>query len=346
MSSPATREANSRPSTLPAFGRHVMDIDCAAVADRAALAIRTIVARKLHRRGVVVGVSGGIDSAVCAALSVRALGPERVRAILMPGRNSSPDSEVRGRQLCERFGIAWTVENIGPPLEALGCYRLRDEAIRTLFPDYRPGDRYKIVVADNLLDRDRINVFALVVETAPGVLERKRMPPDVYLQIVASTNMKQRMRKLIEYQLAETLNYAVVGTPNLLEYDQGFFVRGGDGLADLKPIAHLYKTQVYALAEYLGVPEEIRRQMPSTDTYSLPQSQEEFYFALPYAEMDMLLYAYANKVPAEEVGPPLSLSPVQVERVFRDIEAKRRIACRLHQHALLVEDVAPEALEG
>jgi NAD+ synthase len=325
-----------------AFGRNVLDIDLASAAARIEAAIRAMVGQKLHRRGVVVGVSGGIDSAVCAALASLALGPERVRALLMPGRNSSPESAVRGRALCEKFGIRYETREIWPALEALGCYRSRDAAIRKLFPNYQSGDRYKIVVPDDLLGRDRLNVFSLVVESADGTHERRRMPLDVYLEIVASTNMKQRMRKLIEYHEAERLNFAVIGTPNRLEYDQGFFVRGGDGLADLKPIAHLYKTQVYALARHLGVPEEICKQAPSTDTYSLPQTQEEFYFALPYDEMDLMLYAYTNKVGANEVGQALGLSREQVERAFRDIEAKRRTATILHQHALLVDDVHPQ----
>ncbi|GAB4155826.1 MAG: NAD(+) synthase [Planctomycetota bacterium] len=319
------------------FGPHVLDLDCAAEAARIEAAIRAIVGRRLRRRGAVVGVSGGIDSAVCAALSARALGPARVHALLMPGRNSSPASAERGRELCERLGIAYDLIDIGAALEPLGCYRTRDEAIAKLFPDYRPGDRYKIAVAGDLLEKDRLNVFQLIVER-DGELRSKRMPLDVYLAIVASTNMKQRMRKLLEYHHAERRNYAVVGTPNRLEYDQGFFVRGGDGLADLKPIAHLYKTQVYALAEYLGVPESIRAQTPSTDTYSLPQTQEEFYFALSYDKMDLMLYAYTNGVPAEEVARGLGLEPRQVERAFRDIEAKRRTAAILHQHALLVAD--------
>lgn len=341
MSAPRIEgEADGRRSGS-AFGRHVLDIDLASAAARIEAAIRTMVGRRLHRRGVVVGISGGIDSALCAALAARALGPERVRALLMPGRNSSPESAVRARALCASFGIPHETREIGPALEALGCYRSRDAAIRKLFPGYHSGDRYKIVVPDDLLGRDRLNVFSLVVESADGTQERRRMPLDVYLEIVASTNMKQRMRKLIEYHEAERLNYAVIGTPNRLEYDQGFFVRGGDGLADLKPIAHLYKTQVYALARHLGVPEDICKQTPSTDTYSLPQTQEEFFFALPYGEMDLMLYAYTNEVDAGEVGQALGLSREQVERAFRDIEAKRRMARVLHQHALLVEDVSP-----
>ena len=160
-----------------------------------------------------------------------------------------------------------------------------------------------------------------------------RLPPAAYLQLVAATNFKQRMRKMIEYYHADRLNYAVAGTPNRLEYDQGFFVKQGDGAADVKPIAHLYKTQVYALAEYLGVPEEIRRRPPTTDTFSLPQTQEEFYFALPYDQMDLCLYAQNHGVAADEVAPRVGLTAEQVERVFRDIEAKRRATRYLHTAA-------------
>ena len=154
--------------------------------------------------------------------------------------------------------------------------------------------------------------------------------------VVAATNFKQRVRKMMEYYHGDRLGYAVTGTPNLLEYDQGFFVKGGDGLADLKPIAHLYKTQVYQLAEYLEVPEVIRKREPTTDTYSLQQSQEEFFFELPYQKMDLCLYAKNAGIPAAEVGPVADLLPSQVERVNEMIDARRRAAAYLHAPPLLV----------
>ena len=149
-------------------------------------------------------------------------------------------------------------------------------------------------------------------------------------RFVAATNFKQRVRKNVEYFHADRLNYAVIGTPNRLEYDQGFFVKNGDGAADVKPIAHLYKSQVYQLAEALGVPEEIRSRPPTTDTYSMPQSQEEFYFSLPYDRMDLCLFAVDNGVPAGEVAAALELTEEQVERVFADIASKRRMSRYLH----------------
>lgn len=311
-------------------------IDPAAAAAEIEDGIRRIVTFDLHRRGVVLGVSGGIDSAVCAALAARALGPERVTALLMPERESSPASTERGRALCAAFGIEPVLEELTGALEAMGCYARRDEAIRRLFPGYGEGWRQKIGVAEGLLDHDRLNTFTLTVETPDGERLSARMPGDVYLAVVAATNLKQRCRKTMEYTHADALNRAVLGTPNRLEYELGFFVRGGDGLADLKPIAHLFKTQVYALAEHLGVPEEIRRQPPSTDTYTLPQTQEEFYYALPYDRLDAALFAFDQGLPAAEAASVVGITVEQADRVYRDIQRKQRTATTLLREAILV----------
>ncbi len=327
--------SSAAPPPGGAFGPRVLDLDLAAEAARTEAAIRSAISQ-LRRRGAVVAVSGGIDSAVCASLAARALGPQRVLGLLLPERDSSPESTTLGRLVCERLGIPYLLEDIGPALEALGCYRRRDEAIRALFPAFGPGWKSKIAIAGDRLDSDRVNFFTLTVRSPDGEERKERMPLDVYLGVVAATNMKQRTRKLLEYHHAERLNYAVLGTPNRLEYDLGFFVRGGDGLADLKPIAHLYKTQVYALARHVGVPDEVVRQPPTTDTYSLPQTQEEFYYALPYDRMDLMLWAYRHDIPPGEAGRAVGLSPEQVERVYRDIVGKQRVAALLHQHALLV----------
>ena len=167
----------------------------------------------------------------------------------------------------------------------------------------------------------------------------KRLPLESYLGILAATNFKQRVRKMMEYYYADRLNYAVAGTPNRLEYDQGFFVKLGDGAADLKPIAHLYKSQVYQMAEYLGVPEKIRCRPPTTDTYSLAQGQDEFYFSLPYEKMDLCLYAKNHSIPASTVAPLIGLTAEQVERVFKDIDMKRYSTRYLHLKPQLVVPV-------
>ena len=319
------------------FSQDVLRIDPQGVADAIETAIRSQLTT-LRRRGIVVGVSGGIDSSVVAALASRAVGPARVLALLMPERDSSSESAELGRLLAKRFGFPVELEELHGVLAAAGCYRRQDEAIREVFPEYGEGYKCKITLP-SLLETDRFNVSELTIETPAGERKTSRLPAGAYLQLVAATNFKQRFRKVMEYYHADRLNYAVAGTPNRLEYDQGFFVKLGDGAADLKPIAHLYKSQVYALAEFLGVPEEIRRRRPTTDTFSMPQSQEEFYFALPYEQMDLCLYGHNHGIPAEDVAPAVSLTAEQVTRVYRDIDQKRRTTRYLHARPMLVEQV-------
>lgn len=320
------------------FNKDVLKLDVAAEVDRITTILREQVLGQLHRRGAVVGISGGIDSSVVAALCARALGTEKVLGLFMPEHHSSDDAIRLGRMLTEHFGVEAVVENIAPALEGLGCYQRQVEAIRTVVPEY--GDDWKCkLVLPSILEGERLNITRLTVQSPTGEVSTVRLPFGAYLQIVAATNYKQRVRKMTEYYHADRLHYAVSGTPNRLEYDQGFFVKQGDGSADFKPIAHLYKTQVYQLAEYLGVPEEIRRRPPTTDTFSMPQTQEEFYFALPYDRMDLCLYAVNNGVSAEETAPEVGITTAQVERVFKDIEAKRRATQYLHMRPLLVAPV-------
>jgi NAD+ synthase len=320
------------------FSKNVLAIDAEAVAKKVEASLREQVLGTLRRKGIVVGLSGGIDSSVVAALAARTFGKDKVLGIFMPERDSSDDSLMLGRMLAEAIGVPTVLENIGKAVAAAGCYDRQVEAIRTVFPEYGDGWKCKITLP-SIIEGDRLNVSQLTVQSPAGEQKTSRLPLSAYLQLVAATNFKQRIRKTMEYYHADRLNYAVAGTPNRLEYDQGFFVKQGDGSADVKPIAHLYKTQVYALAAHLGVPEEIRRRPPTTDTYSMPQTQEEFYFSLPYDRMDLCLYAVNHRVPAEEVAPVVGLAPAQVERVFRDIEAKRRASRYLHMRPLLVEPI-------
>jgi NAD+ synthase len=293
---------------------------------------------RLRRRGIVVGLSGGIDSSVVAALAARALGAERVVGLLMPDLASADESRSLGQAVADTFGIPTILEEIAPTLKGVGCYARQTEAIRMVVPDYVEGDPFKIVLP-SILASDRLNVARVTVRDKSGAERTVRLSADAYLQLVAATNFKQRVRKMVEYYHADRLNYAVAGTPNRLEYDQGFFVKQGDGAADIKPIAHLYKSQVYALAAHLGVPEDIRRRPPTTDTFPMPQTQEEFYFSLPYAQMDLCLYGYNHGVPAVEVAQAVGITAEQVERVFRDIAQKRRATRYLDAAPLLVRPV-------
>ncbi len=339
----ATSRVATAPNPTVLLTPAVFALDCAAEVERIGQHLRTSLAA-MRRRGVVLGLSGGVDSSVCAALAVRALGPEKVQALLMPEQDSSPVSADLGAAVATRLGLRCATENIAPTLEAIGCYRWRDDAIRALFPDYDATWKSKIAIAGG--SAGRVHFFHLVVQPPGGREQRARLPLREYLQIVAATNFKQRIRKTVEYFHADRLNYAVLGTPNRLEYDQGFFVKNGDGAADIKPIAHLYKTQVYTLARHLGLPEAVCDAAPTTDTYSLPQGQDEFYFALPYAQMDLALWAHNHRRPAAELAAALGMSEALAAGVYTEIEAKRRGTRYLHLRPQLVEAVAEVCTEN
>jgi NAD+ synthase len=262
---------------------------------------------------------------------------------LLPERDSSSESKSRGQLLAEHLGIEFLSIDIAPTLEAIGCYKWRDEAIKSTFPQYGEGWKNKIIIAGGT--EGKINHFKLVVQSPDGTIRDKRLALKEYLQIVAATNFKQRIRKTMEFFHADRLNYAVVGTPNRVEYDQGFFVKNGDGSADVKPIAHLYKTQVYALARHMGLPDEICSAIPTTDTYSMPQGQDEFYYALPYDKMDLALFGYNNKLPASTLANMVDISVDQAKYVYKDIETKRKTTAVLHWPALTIEKVAGPILK-
>ena len=324
-------------STAP---NNLLHIDPEATATRIADAMRQQLGAVLRRRGFVVAISGGVDSSVCAGLAVRAVGAQHVFGIFLPERDSDTESLALFQETVQRLGIPHAIEDISSILEAAGCYRRRDDAIRKVVPEFGEGWRCKLVMPGNPLDSDRLQVTQLAVLPPGGTLRTVRLPGAEYRDIVAASNFKQRIRTMLTYYHADRLHYAVLGTPNRLEYDQGFFVKGGDGLADLKPIAHLYKTQVYQLAEHLGVAPSVIARTPTTDTYSLPQSQEEFYFALPVRQMDLVLYAANENWPAERAASAFGLRPDQVVRAYRDIEQKRSTTRYLHRAPLMIEAVA------
>jgi NAD+ synthase len=312
--------------------------DPGRTADEIAERLREAVYRDLRRRGAVVGLSGGVDSSLVAHLCARAFGPERVLGVLMPEGESASDTLDLSNVAAEAAGVETVLEDITELLRAAGCYERRDAAIRTVLPEYGEGWKAKIVLP-SLLGGSRYSLFTVVAESPDGERREARLTATAYREVVAATNFKQRVRKMLEYHHADRLDYAVVGTPNRLEYDQGFFVKNGDGAADVKPIAHLYKTQVYQLAEEMGVPAVIRERPPTTDTYALEQSQEEFYFSVPFDKLDLCLYALNQGLPAAAAAAATGLRADVVERVYEDIERKRRAADYLHAPPLLVADL-------
>ena len=306
------------------FSKDLINIDAAAETERIVKMMRQTVGKEMNRRGGVIGISGGVDSSTVLALAVRAFGANKIRALLLPEKDSDTESEQIARRLAAQFGIEPVLESITPVLEGSAAYNRRDEAIKLMVPEYDPAAGYKakIVLPGNLLEKQNLNVFYLVVVTPDGEEIRKRLKPQQYLQIVAASNFKQRTRMTMLYYHAELLNYAVIGTANKNEHGQGFFVKYGDGGVDIQPIIHLYKTQVYQIAEYLDVPEEIRQRTPTSDTYPAHQTQEEFFFRLPFETLDLLWYAWENDHSPADVAPVMGLTEEQVKTAYDDIARK------------------------
>lgn len=312
-----------------AISPEVLRLDAEQEVGRITDQLRSLLKDNIKRRGIVIGLSGGIDSSVTAALAVKALGAERVFGLEMPERHSADETLSLSGMLAGHFGINTSHEDISSILEAVGFYQKYDDAVRLVIPEYGTGWKSKMVIP-NVVESRAFNLFSIVAQAPDGTIVKERLSLTAYREILAATNFKQRTRKMLEYYHADRLNFAVAGTPNRLEYDQGFFVKLGDGAADVKPIAHLYKSQVYQLAEYLGVPAEIRKRPPTTDTYSLPQGQDEFYFSLPYAKMDLCLYGKNNGIPVEATAEALGLTAEQIQRVYDDIDTKRSTTRYLH----------------
>ncbi len=309
-----------------AFSKKDLEIDAAQVSEQLVSQMRKVIGQRFHKRGVVLGISGGVDSSVCLALSVKAFGAKHVVALALPESDSDPESAVLARKLAKQFDVEFIVEDITPALAGFGTYRRRDEAIKRVFPEYDPTYKAKIVLPGNLMEKDTLNVFYLTIISPEGEEKTKRLPLREYLQIVAASNFKQRSRMSMLYYHAERLNYGVVGTGNKDEHEQGFFVKWGDGGADIKPIAHLFKTQVYQLAEYLNIPEEIRNRPPTTDTYSAESTQEEFFFRVPFEIGDLVWLGMEKNVPIEEIAAAAGITPEQVQRIQKDIQRKLRFA--------------------
>lgn len=320
------------------FGKQSLELDAAAEVEWLTEFLRTTV-EKMRRQGAVVGISGGVDSAVVLALCARALGPERVLGVLMPEKDSSPESVTLALALAQHYGVSAVTEDLTAALDGAGCYRRRDEAIRQIFPDYRPGWQAKIGLPGDLLDQGTLNIFHITVTDPAGHAFTQRLPSREFSQIVAASNFKQRTRMMMLYYHAEARNFAVVGTSNKNEHALGFFVKYGDGGADVQLIAHLFKTQVYQLARYLEVPAEIQARTPSADTYPGGGSQEEFFYRIPIALLDAIWSGYERGLSGAAIASALGLAPVQVERVIRDVVSKQRATEYLRSPAVHAEAV-------
>jgi len=306
------------------FSKEILKIDdIPALVEKLGQQLKEDTFQKYKRRGTVIGISGGIDSSVSMALAVHALGSERVFGIMIPEKDSSPDSLELAENLANKFGVKTIVENISPALDGFACYERRDEAVKNVFPEYNPKSyKMKIGVHQSGLNQKLPPLFYLTIIGPDGEEKSKVLPVKEYLQIVAASNFKQRSRMSIVYYHAEQKHYIVIGTANKHEIDQGFFVKHGDGGADVFPLVGLYKSQVYQLADYLGVPQEIIDRTPTTDTYTAEQTQEEFFYQLPFDIMDVMWYGFENGYSSKEVGKVMGKTNEEVEIIFSNFARK------------------------
>lgn len=317
------------PQGINKFDQTALCLDPAREAERIVAMLREVVSRRFHRNNVVVGISGGVDSAVVLALCVRAFGSEHVTGAFLPERDSSPESAVLAQMLARQQRVQTHTEDLTPALEAVGCYRRRDEAIQSVIPQYQPGWPVRVVLPGDLLEQGTLEIFSLVVTTPTGEELRKRLAPEPFAQIIAASNMKQRLRMTMLYYLAEQRKGCVIGTENKNEHELGFFVKHGDAGVDVSPISHLYKTQVYQMAQYLDIPDAIRQRIPTTDTYPGGGSQQEFFFRIPYALLDIIWYGTEHGISKQAIAAALNLTDEQVQRVVDYIWRKKRTAALL-----------------
>lgn len=309
-------------SRVVEYTRDMISIDPEYEVKRITEFIKENVKKVFRKKGAVIGVSGGVDSALVLALCCKALGPEKVLALYLPEKESSSDNIDFINELIDKYDVTLVTEDLTKALEGFGCYQRRDNAIKNLYPDYTTDCKIKITLPSNILEKDSLNFFKLHIIDPEGEEHTMRLPHSEYMKIVASTNFKQRARMTMLYHHAELHNYSVIGTANKNEYEMGFFVKYGDSGVDIKPIAHLFKSQIYELAEYLEVPNSIRRRMPTSDTYSALQSQEEFFFRLPFDYLDRIWFGYDKGVEPKLIAKELELEEEQVQHVIDDIKRK------------------------
>lgn len=314
-----------------AFGPDILKIDPERETRNTAAFVLHQVKSVYRRSGIVVGLSGGIDSAVMAGLAVRAMGKDAVKGLVLPEKESNPVSSGYAKAHAETLGISVREIDITPTVESIVPYAVRDELISSLVPEYGPGCSYNITLPTDLLERDSFSFYLLQVKLADGTMKKKRLGLDAFKAITSFANIKIRARMIHLYAEADRGNLVVAGTTNRTEYLLGDFCKYGDGGTDMEPLAHLYKNQIYQLADHLGVTPEIIGRSPSPDTFSLPVSDQEFFFRIPFDRLDHLLYAWEHRIPVPETAHALGLGEDAVKRAFADFTTKHRATAHLRQ---------------
>jgi NAD+ synthase len=290
--------------------------------ENVALNIRSFIKNQIvgfKKKGAVLGVSGGIDSAVALTLCVQELGSENVYCLLLPEKESAPSSKTLGADICESMGVSYEEVPISPILESLNIYEKKEQIIKRTCPEYDPEIHKTSLVLPDFLNQGLLNVPYIRLIKDDETVAKYRLKASDYLEMIGLQGVKQRSRMLVQYMYAETMNYVVCGTTNKTELLLGQYVKYGDGGVDLEPLADCYKTQIYALGRYLNVNEEIMKRPPSADTWSHYTTDEEFYWRMPINVMDQLLYSREHNLPLHVIEANTGLSREKIEQALKHI---------------------------